>query len=158
MEDSNDHTIRIVVEDKTRGTKTEETIGVRIKRDDIIGKLIVTPDTVGIDPFTVKFDASTTKLNDPTDEIVYFSRDFGDGVVKKNLSESIVTHTYRYDTSKENGEYMPALTLKTKKGRQISISPENSIIVKRANQSLLIRIDSHPAQIATIGDRVSFSL
>lgn len=158
LQDSNPHTITIVVEDKTRGTKTEETIPVTIKRDDIVGKLIVTPDTVGIDPFTVKFDASTTKLNDTSDEIVYFTRDFWDGVVKKNLSESIVTHTYRYDTTKENGEYTPILTIRTKKGRQIAISPDNNIIVKRANQELAIRIDSHPAQIANVDDRVSFSL
>ncbi len=76
LQDSNTHTIALVVEDATRGTKTEEVIPVSIKRDDIIGKLIVTPDTVGIDPFTVKFDASTTRLNDTSDEIVYFTRDF----------------------------------------------------------------------------------
>jgi hypothetical protein len=76
LQDSNTHTITIIIEDKTRGTKTEEIIPVTIKRDDIIGKLIVTPDTVGIDPFTVKFDASTTRLNDTTDEIVYFTWDF----------------------------------------------------------------------------------
>jgi PKD repeat protein len=120
--------------------------------------LLVTPDTVGIDPFTVKFDASTTKVNDPTDEIVYFTWDFGDGVVKKNLSESIVSHSYTYDTKTENGTYKPVLTITTKKGRQISISPDNNIIVKRANQTLTIRVDSHPAQLANIGDRVSFSL
>lgn len=158
LQDSNTHTITIVVEDKTRGTKTEETIPVTIKRDDIIGKLVVTPDTVGIDPFTVRFDASTTRLNDSTDEIVYFTWDFGDGVVKKNLSESVVTHTYKYDTTKDNGEYHPVLTIKTKKGRQISISPANNIIVKRANQQLVINIDSNPAQIANVDDRVSFSL
>lgn len=158
LQDSNTHTITIVVEDKTRGTKTEEIIPVTIKRDDIVGKLVVTPDTVGIDPFTVKFDASTTRLNDSTDEIVYFTWDFGDGVVKKNLSESVVTHTYKYDTTKDNGEYHPILTIKTKKGRQISISPANNIIVKRANQQLVINIDSNPAQIANVDDRVSFSL
>ncbi len=50
------------------------------------------------------------------------------------------------------------LTIRTKKGRQISISPENNIIVKRANQQLVINIDSNPAQIANVDDRVSFSL
>jgi len=76
LQDSNPHTITIDVEDATRGTKTEEVIPVSINRADIVGKLIVTPDTVGIDPFTVKFDASTTTLNDPADEIVYFTWDF----------------------------------------------------------------------------------
>lgn len=158
LQESKDHEIIIEVQDPVRGTKTQEIIPISIKRDDIIGKLLVSPDTVGIDPFTVKFDASTTKVNDTTDEIVYFTRDFGDGVIKKNLSESIVSHTYKYDAVKENGEYKPVLTLQTKKGRTISISPENNIIVKRATQNLIIHIDSHPAQVANVSDRVSFSL
>lgn len=158
LDDSLDHIITIVVEDAVRGTRTEEVLVTKINREDIIGKLIVSPDTVGTDPFTVKFDASTTQVNDPTDEIVYFTRDFGDGVIKKNLSESVVTHTYTYDTVNENGEYTPVLTIQTKKGRQISISPDTNILVKRATQTLTIHINSHPAQLAGIGDRVSFSL
>jgi len=158
IQESKDHEVVLLVQDPSRGTKSQEVIPIKIKRDDIVGKLLVSPDTVGIDPFTVKFDASTTKVNDPTDEIVYFSRDFGDGVIKKNLSESIVSHTYKYDTAKENGQYTPILTLQTKKGRKISISPDNTIIVKRANQTLVIHIDSHPAQVANANDRVNFSL
>jgi len=38
------------------------------------------------------------------------------------------------------------------------VSPETNIIVKRANQTLNINIDSHPAQVANVGDRVSFSI
>lgn len=38
------------------------------------------------------------------------------------------------------------------------VSPENNIIVKRANQTLQINIDSHPAQVANVGDRVMFSI
>jgi hypothetical protein len=55
-----------------------------------------------MDPFTVQLDASTTIVNDPNDEIVYFTRDFGDGEIKKNFSQSIVSHTYRYDNKNEN--------------------------------------------------------
>jgi hypothetical protein len=51
-------------------------INVSVKRDDIVPKLIITPNTVGTSPFTVNFDASTTSVNDPNDEIIYFSRDF----------------------------------------------------------------------------------
>ena len=158
IQDSKDHEISIVVEDASRGATSQETIPITTKRDDIVGKILVKPDTVGTDPFTVKFDASTTTVNDPTDEIVYFSWDFGDGVVKKNLSEAIITHTYTYDTTKENGVYMPVLTIQTKKGRKITISPENNIIVKKATKTLIIHIDSNPAQIANVDDRVSFSL
>jgi hypothetical protein len=31
-----------------------------------------------MDPFTVQLDASTTTVNDPGDEIVYFTWEFGD--------------------------------------------------------------------------------
>ncbi|MFA5747902.1 MAG: PKD domain-containing protein [Candidatus Absconditabacterales bacterium] len=158
IEDSLDHVLTIVVVNPDRGTKTEKNINIKIKRDDIIGKLKITPDTVGIEPFTVKFDASTTTLIDPADEIVYFTWNFGDGEIKKNFSESIISHTYNYDAVKDNGEYKPILTIKTKKGRELSISPENNIIVKKQLATLKIHIDSHPAQVANIGDRVNFSL
>jgi hypothetical protein len=50
------------------------------------------------------------------------------------------------------------LIIKTKKGREISISPDTNIVVKKALSSLKINVDSHPAQIANIADRVSLSL
>jgi hypothetical protein len=74
-----DHEIKIVVEDKSTQAKSEKIINVKTKRDNIIGRLIVRPDSVGTDPFTVTLDVSTTTLNDPTDQIVYFTWDFGDG-------------------------------------------------------------------------------
>ncbi|MBU0627118.1 hypothetical protein KKG31_03100 [Patescibacteria group bacterium] len=41
-----DHSLVLVVEDSARGTRTEEKITVRVNTDDIIGKLIIKPDTV----------------------------------------------------------------------------------------------------------------
>jgi len=110
------NTILLVVEDPNNGNKTEISLPVRVDREDIIGVLLIRPDTVGTDPFEVTFDASTTILNDPTDEIVSFSWDFGDGTEPKiDFSESIITHTYRYDTKNENGTFTPVVTIKTKK-------------------------------------------
>jgi hypothetical protein len=40
----------------------------------------------------------------------------------------------------------------------VTVSPETDIIVKRATQKLNITIDSHPAQVASVGDRVAFSI
>ena len=40
----------------------------------------------------------------------------------------------------------------------MSVSPENDIIVKRANQKLNITIPDYPAQVANVGDRVGFSI
>ncbi len=159
ISDSSDHEAKLIIEDKQSGAKSENSIPIIINRSDVIGKVIVKPWMVGIDPFTVTFDASTSILNDTGDEIVSFTWDFWDGSpIKKNFSESIITHTYRYDTSTENGTYHPIITIKTKKWREITFSPENNIIVKRATQKLTIHIDSHPAQVANVGDRVSFSI
>lgn len=67
-------------------------------------------------------------------------------------------HTYRYDTIHNNGTYHPVVIIKTKKGREISVSPDNDIIVKRANQTLNISIPDYPAQVANVGDRITFSI
>lgn len=61
------------------------------------------------------FDASTTILSDPTDEIVYFSWDFGDGIVKPNISQSVIVHTYKYNYDTENGVFKPSVEILTKK-------------------------------------------
>ncbi|HCY21052.1 TPA: hypothetical protein DIC40_04330 [Patescibacteria group bacterium] len=110
-----EHRVQILIEDATTNAKTEKNIVVRVNRDAIIGKLLVKPDSVGISPFTVTLDASTTTLNDPSDEIVYFTWDFGDGEIKKNISQSVVNHTYNYDQAKENGTYNPKVTVTTRK-------------------------------------------
>lgn len=160
IDDNSNHEVKLIVEDIPSGARTEIVIPIKVNRADIIGKLIVTPDTVGIDPFTVKFDASTTIINDTGDELVSFTWDFGDGTgsMKKDFSEAIISHTYRYDAVNNNGTYHPVVTIKTKKGRQVTVSPENDIIVKRTNQTLAITIPDYPAQQANIGDRVGFSI
>jgi PKD repeat protein len=49
--------------------------------------LIANP-SVGDEPLEVVLDASFTELNDPNDEIIYFTWDFGDGSkILKNYSE-----------------------------------------------------------------------
>ena len=160
IDDSADHQVTLVVEDTPSWAKTEINIPIKVNRADVIPKLIVTPDTVGTDPFTVKFDASTTVINDTGDELVSFTRDFGDGTgwIKKDFSEAIISHTYRYDVKNNNGIYHPIVTIKTKKGREVSVSPDNDIMVKRANQTLNITIPDYPAQQANVGDRIGFSI
>lgn len=159
IEDSQNHEMILLVADKPSGAETKIILPIQIDREEVVGKLIVTPSTVGNDPFSVTFDASTSVLNDPEDEIVSFTRDFGDGTpIKKNFSESIITHTYRYDTANENGTFHPIITIKTKKWREVSVSPSTDIVVKRSLETLDIAIDSHPAQIAKVGDRVQFSI
>jgi hypothetical protein len=46
IDDNTSHTATLIVEDTPSGAKTEIAIPIRVNRADIIGKLIVTPDTV----------------------------------------------------------------------------------------------------------------
>ena len=150
--------IKIVVDDAVRSARAEQDIAVVVDQAPVVWKLEIRPNTVGNDPFTVTFDASTTILSDPTDEIVYFSWDFGDGIVKPNISQSVIVHTYKYNYDTENGVFKPSVEILTKKWRSIVIKPSDDIIVKKAVDEVVIRVDSHPTQIAKIGDTVEFTL
>jgi len=44
-------------------------------------------EKVGFDPLTVTLDASISQLNDADDEVVYFTWDFGDGTIVRNVSQ-----------------------------------------------------------------------
>jgi hypothetical protein len=158
IDESKEYEIKIIVEDVNHDAKSEQIINVAVKKDDIIWRLLVTPSVVGIEPFDVKFDASTTTVYDMDDEIIYFTRNFGDWEIKKNFSQSVVTHTYRYDAKNENWEYFPTVTVKTKKWREAVIGQGTRILIKKALVVLTINIDSHPAQSARVWDKIDFSL
>lgn len=158
IEDTKDYVISLVVSDPNHKDMTyTKDLKLTVKRDDIVPKLLITPSTVGTSPFNVTFDASTTSVNDADDEIIYFTWDFGDGEIERNLSQSIIEHTYKYDYEKENGEYHPSVTLKTKKWRELVVSGDN-ILVKKPSESVTISLDSHPAQTAAIWDKVDMSI
>jgi hypothetical protein len=150
--------IKIIVGDPNTDTYGEKEIKVVVNRDDIIWSFLITPDTVGISPFTVRFDASATTLTDPEDKIVYFSWDFWDWDIKQNLSQSIIEHTYIYDFTKENWIFYPTVTLKTKKGREVTIGEWTRISVTKPIVNVEIVLDSHPAQSVNVWDNVEMSL
>lgn len=156
IEDSQNSTLTISISDKNHEDMSyKKSINISVKRDDIIPRLIITPDTVWTAPFEVTFDASTTTINAPDDEIIYFSRYFGDGNTELNTSQSIIKHTYQYDYQNENWEFHPTLTLKTKKWREIST--DATILIKKPIENVSISLDSHPAQIASVWDKVTMS-
>ena len=64
-----------VSDNKTKASSTVS-IPITIIQKEIIGELKVFPDSVGISPFEVTLDASTTTITDKDDEIIYFSWDF----------------------------------------------------------------------------------
>jgi hypothetical protein len=149
--------ISVTIEDAERGAKTEKIISVVSAVSQIEPKLLITPDVVGSDPFTVTFDASSTVLRDTNDQIIYFTWNFGDGEIKKNLSQAIVSHTYKYDSTTENGTYTPVVTIQTKKGHSLTFSGE-LISVMRPVPNISIDFDSHPSQVAKVGDKVDLIL
>ncbi len=154
-----EHMIQIQSTNQESGQSTiVETIAVDTDLQWVIGKLLVRPDTVGTEPFEVEFDASTTKINDPDDEVVYFTWDFWDGEVKQNINQAIIKHTYYFDEDSADGRYNPQLTITTKKWRELVVDLDNPIIVKRSLRDARISIDSHPGQIAKTGEFVKFSL
>lgn len=158
IDENKDYNITIVVSEPNRNIKTEKEFKVTVKRDDIIWKLLVSPDTVWTSPFTVKFDASTTTINDSKDQIVYFSWDFGDGPVKADLSQAVINHTYNYDFENENWIFYPKVTIKTKRWRELTIGSGTMILVKKPNITLDINLDSHRTQQSRVWEKVDMSI
>ncbi len=147
-----------LVEDDARDARTEIIVPIIVEQAPIVWRLDISPDTVWSEPFRVTFDASRTILNDDDDEIVYFTRDFGDGTIRSNISQSVVSHTYRYDYESDNGIFKPSVEVVTRKWRSTTISLDDDILVKKWVEELDIRVDSHPAQVAPIGETVEFSV
>ena len=149
-------TLKITVTD-TEGKKSDQLYLIETKKKHLIWELKVSK-SVGYDPLTVQLDASISQLNDPNDEVVYFTWDFGDGAIVKNSSQGKINHTYRRDQSKEDGAYTPTVTIKTHKGFEDSISLTQPIIVKRPIRMLKLSLPSHPAQVAQAGDQVDYTV
>lgn len=68
----------------------------------------------GTEPLTVSLDASTTKLNNENDEIIFFTWEFGDGKSAKNVSQGKISHVYTFDQAAQQGQYVPQVTVTTK--------------------------------------------
>lgn len=158
VKDAKEHIIMLQVEDKVRGLSYTEELKVNIGLDDVIGDLKVVGEKSGYSPLVVTLDASASKLNDPNDEIAYFSWDFGDGEVQSNVSHALVKHTYYYNTKKNIGIFKPSVSITTKKGRSTQVVLDDSIVVNKQLVKLDIIPTSHPTQEARVWDQVSFSL
>lgn len=141
-----------------QGNTFDKNIVISIKQQPIVGIIKVEPGYVGTDPFEVYFDASSTRLADETDEIVFFTRNFWDGEIAKNVSKWQISHTYVFDNLKESGSYRPEVTVRTRKWLTWSFFTEQPISVKRAERPVKIIMQSHPAQVAFAGERVQFAL
>lgn len=157
IDEDKTYVLTLDVSDSDKQISSSFDITVSVKRDTILWSLSVMPWTVWTSPFEVKFDASTTTLNDASDEIVFFSWDFWDGKVIKDTSTSIISHTYEYDFDKENWVYYPSVELRTKNWLTYVIS-WTIINVKKPETTIEIFLDEHPAQLASVWEVVPMSI
>lgn len=138
-----------------QGNVTEQPYEVTISRQPVKAMIEATP-LVGEDPLEVVLDASISPLYDEKDEIVYFTWDFGDGETKSNISQGKITHTYRYDPTKDTGEFYPSVTVKTRLGFTDTYRLPTAISVKKQQKSAVVMVDSHPTQQVKAGEIVQF--
>ncbi|MBQ7075096.1 PKD domain-containing protein [bacterium] len=150
------HELKIVVEDTEKKLISEKIISIIVKTPDLdCFSFSVTPDQ-GYEPLKVTLDASKVKLKDPDDSAVYFSFDFGDGEKKENVTNGIMSHTYKYDFQKENGEFSPTVTVRSRKGLTCTQKLAYPIIVKKELVQIELTSPTHPTQIAKVGKTVGF--
>lgn len=155
--------VTIVTSDETRWME-EETIEIKFVADkpDIVGKVTVTdpddrkPVSEWFEPLTVVIDASKTEVNVPWDEIIYFTWDFGDWEIKKNVQNWVVAHTYNYDYNKENWIFTPKVTVRTRSWIEKLIQWP-TINVKKWLLNVDLSSTSHPSRQAPVWTEVSFS-
>lgn len=156
IEDEGIHTLHIEVEDTEKNLKTEKTITIEVTTPEIACSLKANPDS-WYENLNVKFDASEVKIKDKDDSAIYFSFDFGDGEKKENITNGLINHTYTYDYDKENGEYHPKVKIRTRKGLECESSLDVPILVKKALVSVDLIPESHPTQIAKVGDTINIT-
>ena len=157
------YNLSIVVTDE--GKWIEETIfNIKFiaKKEDIVWKISIlssdTRDEISewFEPLTVILDASKTEVNVLWDEIIYFTRDFWDGEIKRNQQNWVVAHTYNYDYDKENWIFQPIVSVRTRSWIEKTIY--GSVInVKKWLINVDIYSESHPSRQAPIWKDVIFS-
>lgn len=138
-----------------QGNVSEQPYEVIVSRKPVRALIEAFP-MVGEDPLEVTLDASISPLYDEKDEIVYFTRDFGDGETRTNLPQGKITHTYRYDVENDSWAFFPSVTVKTKLWFTDTYRLPTAISVKKRQQSAVVYVDSHPTQQARVGEVVTF--
>lgn len=148
--------VKFVIEDE-KGKKSEKIIKLDVSEKFLRAKLKVSKST-GETPFEVQFDASISELHDLKDEIIYFNWDFGDGQTMFKVTDWKVKHTYSFDKEKNNWTFYPKVTVETKKWLKDTAELKEPITVKKQSKDFKIIVESHPTQVVTIWDTVTFSI
>lgn len=156
IDESQDKTLSIlIIDEQWRESKTQ--VEFEVAETPLIWVMKASPQTWE-DPLMVELDASTSQINDPDDEIIYFTWNFGDWQVMKNVSVWKVNHKYSFDLEKQSWIYYPTVEIFTKKWHNQIVKLKNPIIVKRQEREVRISFDSHPTQTASTNSPVKFSV
>ncbi len=140
------------------GAISSQIVPVEVARNSVQALIQVNGEYVGDDPFNVELDASVSPLYDEDDEIVFFDWDFGDGEIKRKVSQWKVVHEYTFDSENDKGEFYPTVTVYTRKNVQDSYRLPEPIVVKRKQREIEIYMESHPQQQAKVWETVRMSL
>lgn len=151
-----EQTLKLFIDDKKWNT-VEKTWTISFDIPSLIGELKADKVT-GNDPFNVQFDASTITATEDGDEIIYYTWDFGDGDIKKNITQSNLTHLYSFNTATQEWIYNPKVTVQTKKWFSKTFTLATPISVTRRTTQAMISSTSHPTQLASTKDTVSFTV
>jgi hypothetical protein len=76
LQNTSHEKMSIIISDPSLAISSTIEIPIKVVQQDVLGQMKAFPDSVGVSPFEVTLDATTTTLTDPEDEIIYFSRDF----------------------------------------------------------------------------------
>jgi len=146
---------------------SEETRSIRFiaKKEPIVWIMTITsaewdeklrkPIKEWFEPLTVMLDASKTEVNVEWDEIIYFTWDFGDWEIKRNIQNWIVTHTYYYDYANDNWMFQPKVSILTRLGNKITLMWA-ILNVKKWLITVNLSSTSHPSRQAPMRKEVTF--
>ena len=159
--------LKITTSDVGRWMDEEEIIiNFTAKKPDIVWLITITSSekdetqrktvTEWFEPLTVILDASKTEVNIEGDEIIYFTWNFGDGEIKRNIQNWVVAHTYNYDYARENWIFTPEVSIKTRSWIEKTIYGP-TLNVKKWLISIDIDPISHPSRQAPVWTEVEFS-
>lgn len=87
----------------------KKTIIFKVEQKNVVAKLVSSKHIWAV-PLKIRFDASTSRITDKDDKIIYFDRDFGDGEKFDNTRRWSLEHTY-----KKKWTYIAKVTVETEK-------------------------------------------
>lgn len=148
--------MKVIIDDR-KGNLSEKIWTISFNQSPLRGSLLAEPVT-WIEPLVVTFDASTISTTDTQDQIIYYTWDFDDGNISKNISYSKMEHTYHFSMNKAQIVYNPSVTILTKKWITQKFTLSTPIAVQRKASVVNITIPSHPTQIATVTQPVTFKM